>query len=257
MTLTGDYHTHTVYSHGKGSVFDNARRAKEIGLGEIAISDHGFAQMAFGLRRRQLPQLIEDCRAAGRETGIPVYVGIEANICGESGKTDLGEQDYDNFDVFLAGMHRFVRFERWRDAWNLLAKNYADCALRLRPGASLIRSNTGAYIRCIQKNPLDAVTHLNFLCFCDVAEVAKAARDYGTYIELNSKKVHLTDEELARVADTGVRFIVGSDAHSPDRIGDTKLVDEQLARIGFPRERIDNIDGRKPHFRFRAFKEGR
>ena len=68
MTLTGDYHTHTVYSHGKGSVFDNARRAKEIGLGEIAISDHGFAQMAFGLRRRQLPQLIEDCRAAGRET---------------------------------------------------------------------------------------------------------------------------------------------------------------------------------------------
>ena len=29
----GDYHTHTVYSHGKGSVFDNARRAKEIGLG--------------------------------------------------------------------------------------------------------------------------------------------------------------------------------------------------------------------------------
>ena len=97
MTLTGDYHTHTVYSHGKGSVFDNARRAKEIGLGEIAISDHGFAQMAFGLRRRQLPQLIEDCRAAGRETGIPVYVGIEANICGESGKTDLGEQDYRTF----------------------------------------------------------------------------------------------------------------------------------------------------------------
>ena len=90
-----------------------------------------------------------------------------------------------------------------------------------------------------------------------MAEVAKAARDYGTYIELNSKKVHLTDEELARVADTGVRFIVGSDAHTPDRIGDTKLVDEQLARIGFPRERIDNIDGRKPQFRFRAFKEGR
>ena len=69
--------------------------------------------------------------------------------------------------------------------------------------------------------------------------------------------LQVTDEELARVADTGVRFIVGSDAHSPDRIGDTKLVDEQLARIGFPRERIDNIDGRKPHFRFRAFKEGR
>ena len=86
-------------------------------------------------------------------------------------------------------------------------------------------------------------------------EVAKAARDYGTYIELNSKKTHLSDEELAAVRDTGVRFIIDSDAHSPDRVGDTKRVDEQLARVEIPRERIDNIDGRVPKFRFKEYKE--
>ena len=54
---------------------------------------------------------------------------------------------------------------------------------------------------------------------------------------------------------TGVRFIIDSDAHSPDRVGDTKLVDGLLSRVEVPRERIDNIDGRTPDFRFAKFKE--
>ena len=86
-------------------------------------------------------------------------------------------------------------------------------------------------------------------------EVAKAARDYGTYIELNAKKRHLSDEDLARVRDTGVRFIIDSDAHSVDRIGDTALVDEMLKRVDIPKDRIDNIDGKFPKFRFREYKE--
>ena len=255
MLLTGDYHTHTIYSHGKGTVLQNAERAKEIGLQEIAITDHGFEQMAFGLRHERMPQLVADCREASRKTGINVYVGIEANLCDENGRTDLREEDYKDFDIYLMGIHRFVKFTHFRDFWYMLVLNSLDTTFHLHPGKSLIRYNTNAYIRSIQKYPIDAITHMNFLCFCDVVEVAKAARDYGTYIELNSKKVHLRDEELAKVCDTGVRFIVDSDAHSVDRIGDTALVDKLLTRVNIPRERIDNIDGRKPNFRFREFKE--
>ena len=65
----------------------------------------------------------------------------------------------------------------------------------------------------------------------------------------------LTDEELYKVAETGVRFVIDSDAHSVDRVGDTRLVEEQLQRVSVPLERIDNIDGRLPTFRFRQFKE--
>jgi histidinol phosphatase-like PHP family hydrolase len=87
-------------------------------------------------------------------------------------------------------------------------------------------------------------------------EVAKCVADYGTYIELNSKKVHLTDEELCEiVAKTSARFIIDSDAHSASRIGDMKIVEEQLARIDFPLDRIDNVDGRNPKFRFAEFKK--
>ena len=76
MILTSDYHTHTKYSHGKGTVLENAIRAKEIGLKEIAISDHGFSHPAFGLRQRKMPKLISDCNEAekkGAEFGALIY----------------------------------------------------------------------------------------------------------------------------------------------------------------------------------------
>ena len=55
MILTADYHTHTPYSHGKGTVEENAARAKELGLKQIGITDHGFSHLAFGLKRKKVP----------------------------------------------------------------------------------------------------------------------------------------------------------------------------------------------------------
>ena len=202
-----------------------------------------------------MPSLIRDVKEATEKTGVQVYVGIEANLCGENGRTDLKSEDYKDFDVFLMGIHRFVKFNNFKSWYNLFWSNYIHTALPVKPPKKLVDYNTRAYINAIEKYPIDAVTHLNFLCFCNVEEVAKAARDYGTYIELNSKKKHLSDEGLERVRDTGVRFLVNSDAHSVDRIGDTALVDEQLERVKIPRDRIDNIDGRLPNFRFREYKE--
>ena len=87
-------------------------------------------------------------------------------------------------------------------------------------------------------------------------EVAKVASDYGTYIELNSKKVHLTDEELSNiVAKTKANFIIDSDAHTCNRVGEISLVEGLLNRVNIDKNRIHNIEGRFPNFRFRAFKE--
>ena len=59
MILTADYHTHTVYSHGKGKIIENALVAKEKGLKQIGISDHGFAHPAFGLTKRKIPVVLD------------------------------------------------------------------------------------------------------------------------------------------------------------------------------------------------------
>ena len=255
MKLTGDYHTHTTYSHGKGSVLDNAVAAKEKGLKEIGISDHGFAHPAFGLRGRKLDGLKRDCVEATEKTGVKVLVGIESNITGIDGKVDLKPKYYDYFDIFLAGLHKFVMF----DIKTMFTVSFPDIiSTYLKKNTvskSLRDKNTKMFINVIKNNPVDVITHLNYFCYADAVEVAKAAADYGTLIEINTKKVHLSDEELEGVVKTGVNFVIDSDAHSPDRVADTALAEEIFKRVDVPKERIMNIDGRLPDFRFRKFKE--
>ena len=254
MNLNADYHTHTVFSHGKGDVIDNARAAAEKGLKELGIADHGFAHPAFGLRKRKLPELKKRIENAKKETGVNVLLGIESNIIGTDGTTDLKPELYDDFDIFLAGVHKFVKY-KFGTAFSLFLPNLFNSAVKKKDvPKSLIRRNTQTYINVIKNNPVDVITHLNFCCFADAAEVAKAAADYGTYIELNSKKVHLTDDELYEVLKTDVKFVINSDAHSPSRVGEISLVEKTLERTSFPTERIANIDGRLPEFRFAEFK---
>ena len=69
MILTGDYHTHTPYSHGKSTVDENARRAKELGLKQVGITDHGYTHISFGLRRHEIENYKAECRAAAEKYG--------------------------------------------------------------------------------------------------------------------------------------------------------------------------------------------
>jgi putative hydrolase len=255
MQLTADYHTHTPYSHGKGTVMENATHARDLGLKQLGITDHGFAHLAFGVKRKKVAALIEDCRRAAQETGVEVLVGMEANILGESGKCDLTEKDYENFDLFIAGKHVFVAYENL-SAWiRYFGGNFFTDKFKRQPSEKLKALTTKAYINTIKNNPVDIISHVNYLCFADVLEVAKCAADHGTYIEINTKKTHLSDEEWQNIIDkTSCRFVIDSDAHSPDRVGDTRLADELFSRIAFPLGRIDNIEGRVAKLRLKEYK---
>ena len=255
MQLTADFHTHTTYSHGKGNVMQNAETAKEKGLKMVGITDHGFAHSVFGLSKRKIPNLIADCVEATKKTGVNVLVGIESNVTSLSGDVDLKPELYDKFDIFLAGIHKLIFF-KFGNYFRFGIPNLLYTTFNSKNAScGLVKRTTKAMIEVIKKNPVDVITHLDFCSYLDPIEVAKAARDYGTYIEINAKKVHLSDEDLFNVYNTGVRFVINSDAHSPDRVGEISLVEETLKRLSFPLDRIDNIDGRLPEFRFKAFKE--
>ena len=255
MILTSDYHTHTVYSHGKGQIIDNATVAKQKGLLEIGISDHGFSHPAFGLTGRKIPKMKAECQKATEQTGVKILLGIESNIIGTDGTVDLKPNRYDDFDIFLAGIHKFVLY-KFGTIFSLFIPNFLTDTFKVKSvSKSLIKENTKTFINVIKTNPVDVITHLNFCCFADAVEVAKAAADYGTFIELNAKKTHLSDEEINKMLDTGVQFILNSDAHTPDRVGEISLVEKLLSRVNIPEDRIVNINGKLPNFRFKAFKE--
>ena len=93
MKLTGDFHTHTVFSHGKGTILQNAQVAKERGLIKLAITDHGHGHTVYGIKSKKVPFMKELCEKASKETGVEVLLGVEANILGVSGKTDMKDKD--------------------------------------------------------------------------------------------------------------------------------------------------------------------
>ena len=255
MKINSDYHTHTTYSHGKGSILDNAFAAKEADLIEVAITDHGFSHPAFGMRRRKLDAMRAECLEATEKTGVKVLLGIESNLLGEKGVIDVKEKDYEKLDLILAGVHRFVFYDGVSDAFKLLGSNFLCSTFKKKPAEWLIKYNTKVYVEAIKKHPIDIITHVNYLCFADVVEVAKACADYGTYLEINTKKTHLSEKEWQKVFDTDVNYIIDSDAHSPARVGEISLFNDLSETLNFPLDRIHNIGDKRPSFRFAEFKK--
>ncbi len=254
MILTADYHTHTPYSHGKNTVLDNAQAAKTAGLKQVAITDHGFNHLLFGLKRKKLVALREEINQAEHLTGVKVLMGMESNVISVDGETDMRSDDLQFFDIYLCGIHEVLKYKSFSDFYNIMFKNYTAYKFGKKPSQSVIDTTTKAYINVIKNNPVDILTHINFKCYCNLREVAKCCADYGTYIEINTKKRHISAEELNCMAETGVKFVINSDAHSSNRVGDTKIAEQLLAEASISNELIENIDGKLPTFRFTEYK---
>ncbi|MDE5722489.1 MAG: PHP domain-containing protein [Clostridia bacterium] len=254
MILSSDYHTHTPYSHGKNTVFENTLAAKAKGLKEIGITDHGFNHLLFGLKRKNLTSLRSEIYEAEKLTGVRVLMGMESNLTSLDGDTDMKPEDLKYFDLYICGIHEVLRYKSFSDMYKIFIKNYSAYKFGKKPSDKVIANTTKAYINAIKNNPIDIISHINYKCYCNLEEVAKCCADYGTYIEINTKKRHVSAEELNIMASTGVRFVIDSDAHSADRVGDTKIAEELLAEAKIPLEQIDNIDGRLPKFRLSEYK---
>lgn len=254
MILSSDYHTHTPYSHGKNTVLENVLAAKAKGLKEIGITDHGFNHLLFGLKRKNLTALRSEIYEAEKLTGVRVLMGMESNLTSLDGDTDMKIEDLKYFDIYICGIHEVLRYKSLSDMYKIFVKNYSAYKFGKKPSDKVVANTTKAYINAIKKNPIDIISHINYKCYCNLEEVAKCCADYGTYIEINTKKRHVSAEELNLMASTGVRFVIDSDAHSADRVGDTKIAEELLAEASIPLEQIDNIDGRLPKFRLAEYK---
>ena len=59
MRLTADYHVHSTYSrhnHGKSTIEEIVQRAVDIGLEEIAITDHGPKHCMYGIKEAKIKE---------------------------------------------------------------------------------------------------------------------------------------------------------------------------------------------------------
>ena len=123
--LIADYHTHTVYSHGKGTIQDNVEVARRKGLKKVAITDHGFGHIGYGISRKKLTQIRTQINRLNDKYGdIEILLGIEANLVGINGQVDLLEKDLKYFDIILMGFHKGAKPHSVKDGFNLFLKNF-------------------------------------------------------------------------------------------------------------------------------------
>ncbi len=243
MLLYGDYHTHTTYSrlkHGKGSVLENASVAADKGLKQIAITDHGFNHQFFGISRKDMLQLQEDILNAKEISGVDILLGVESNLISLDGDIDVKEEDYEFLDILLMGYHKAVKTKTFKDK---IALGWTPLFDKIfKPSKERINRNTTAFLKVLDKYPIDVITHLNYGFETDTLAIAKMAKQKGVFIELNGKRINFTEEELLTMAGEGVKFIVNSDAHRPERVGEVNNGMNLIYKLGVPLSQVANVD---------------
>ncbi len=247
MPVIGDYHTHTVFSHGHGSIEDNVKAAISCGLKEIGITDHGFWHDFYGVRRMDLNAMIDEVkRLRSQYPQIKIYLGLETNLVDENGRVDIEETDSDWMDIMICGYHKCTSTSSIKEYFNFALPNFVSGLTKF--SAKQVVKNTDAYIKALERYKIDIISHPNYGIKTDVKEIAKAAAHYGTFLELNGKKVSMTDDEIMAILDTGVNLIIDSDAHSPERVGYFGVPLSYVSRLNIPVDRIANFN-KLPVFR--------
>ena len=102
--------------------------------------------------------------------------------------------------------------------------------------------NTNAYINAMRKYDIDILTHLNHSCKVDIEKVARVAKETNTYIELNGKRLGMTDEEILKCYNAGCKFVINSDAHHSSRVGDCHLGLQAILRLRIPETAVANYN---------------
>lgn len=241
MRIIADYHTHTRYSHGKGTIRENVEAAIEKGLKAIGICDHGPGHYLYGVKREKIYQMRREVDKLNREyKEIEILLGVEANVIGFDGTIDVDEEIIDMLDILLLGFHYGVLFKSIGD---YLFMNVANPVSKLLPigRERIIERNTEAIIKAIERYPIDIITHPGDKVKLNTKKVAETAYAKGVALEINEKHNELSVENLKIALDTKVDFYINSDAHRPEEVG---MVDEAIKRIveaNIPLSRIKNL----------------
>ncbi len=93
-------------------------------------------------------------------------------------------------------------------------------------------------LRPLKKYPIDFITHPGSKAKVDIKTLAREAGKVGTALEINSKHSQLSVENIKIAMEENVDFIINSDAHTPEDVGNVK---ESLKRAKDAELSMDRI----------------
>jgi putative hydrolase len=244
MTLRADYHIHSVYSknrHGKSTIEEIVKKAIELGLEEIAITDHGPKHYMYGIKRSRITEAKNEIVELRKKfPQIKILFGAEANILNYEGDIDIDEELYKIYDIVLCGYHIAVTFKSFNDFFNFLVMNFLS-KLSHRLSSRMAEKNTDAVVNALDKNRVDILTHPGDKINVNISRIAEAAERNGTVLEISNSHGHLNSEEIKIAAGYDVKFAINSDAHIKDKVGGFGTGLKAALDAGLDLKRIINL----------------
>lgn len=229
----GDYHVHTTWSDGTGSVEECVARAVELGLPEVGIADHVSPAPGpdddWWVPLERLGEYVEDVRAAAaRHPEVRVLLGLEAEyvVGQETGLDRL--MDAHRFDYVVLGVHEVDGFlfddpslrrnVRWTRPDELLSAYYRTMRRAAEYGRGDILAHFD-YIGLWGHEPGPAVVP-------EIEAALDALAASGAAIELNTDRVsdpagvmYPSVQILRAARERGIPLVIDSDAHEAEHVG--------------------------------------
>ena len=244
MQFKADMHMHTQYSDGRGTMKEMMSAGLNKGLDKIAITEHGPNNIGVGIKSaEQLLDIKKEALELSAGQNIQVLVGVEADVIGTNGEIDVPQSIYQQLDLLLVGLHPHVIPVDVEDGLSFILPNKF---FRFSSGVRkrVIRNNTNAIIEVLNKHKVDILTHPGLNMPIDYEAVAKVCAEKGTLYEINTghNDQHFqTISIINTVASSNVNFIINSDAHYPETVGELKTGWALLKMAGVSPERVVNV----------------
>lgn len=239
-----DFHSHTTYSHGKGSIEESVIIGIKRGLKKVAITEHGPGHLAYGVSMKKMKEMkVEIEKLKNLYPEIEIVFGVEANISTKGNFIDVKPEEMDFFDIVLAGYHYGILGAFSGE--NFLAakfKRAENASIAKAKKGSLLVRNTEMVVKALYKNDIFMLTHPGDKGPFDILELAKACEATDTLMEISNWHPHLDEAGIKTAAKTGVKFAISSDAHSPERIGGFTKGLKRAQNAGLDLSRIVNIE---------------
>ncbi|MCU4925611.1 helix-hairpin-helix domain-containing protein [Halobacteria archaeon AArc-dxtr1] len=198
--VRGDLHTHTEWSDGNNTIDEMVAAADDLGYDYYCVADHAEGPGVvggMGLTPAEIIEQVEAIREVDAAADPAVLAGIEANVDAD-GEIGLPEAVIEALDLIVASPH---------SALDQDASTATERLVRAveNPAVDVLGHPSGRLLN--QRSGLDF----------DVHEVARAAADAGTALEVNGNphRLDLWGGAVQAAIEEGATIAVNTDAHRP------------------------------------------
>lgn len=195
--VRGEFHAHTVWSDGTGTVLEMVRSAADRGYAFLGISDHSRGLgVANGLDAARLTAQRREIEAVRQATGFRVFASCEVEVH-RDGSLDFDNDVLDTLDVVIASTHSGLRQARDVLTERLLA-------VIENPRVDIIAHPSGRLVERREGGDFD----------WDRVFAAAAANRTALEINASPERLDLSGDLARRALQAGCLLTIHCDAHS-------------------------------------------